>query len=601
VLIRIDRTLEHIEGGAERVGRLAIKLCHVGSTPFKGVSGKSFKARFGLEVNTPVPWVVPMDVKPRQHDGAGRAGGAVANRAMEQPSEAPPYSEWSYCHLVTEFRERGLQPAGGSKETRSKGHLTALLAEHDEAGGRMIARHHQLPPNSTPWFASVHPMVRKLHNGTDGAPSSEADVRGGGSSAGLSTTLSGSSAGGGRVRPMRTAAVVSKLGLQTSERPAADWQGLLEVASASALDAALSKPVWDLDLDPCSGDLAASALADVDECAWRRIQALLPRSRSAASLSGIRGVKSTGGAHAPKGGTVSSECFRMVCADCSGARGSAGPVGTLKQAAVELFRHQQESHFDILRARQRALLEAHQKEEARKLKHQKEEARKLKQEAKGLAEMCAGFFQRSAGPAPPASSAPAKRKKGFQDRPTGSGLVILDEEEEEEEGEEEELLHMPRKQRRALKKQKKKAAAKVSAEQAKRDRTNERVILNLMDSVIDRVDQRVLAALLPCSPASLTAAPSKELLQKEEPLPLSGKERRQAKKREKARPAPPFSVLADAVVLLKSTGSLPSRHRGLADPPKPRPKSEGACLPCGERRRSTRRHDCPAPACRGDH
>jgi hypothetical protein len=444
VLIRIDSTLEHIEGGAERVGRLAIKLCHVGSTPFKGVSDKSFKARFGLEVNTPVPWVVPMDVKPRQHDGAGRAGGAV------------------------------------------------------------------------------HPMVRKLHIGTDGAPSSEADVRGG-----------GSSAGGGRVRPMRTAAVVSKLGLQTSERPAADWQGLLEVASASALDAALSKPVWDLDLDPCSGDLAASALADVDECAWRRIQALLPRSRSAASLSGIRGVKSTGGAHAPKGGTVSSECFRMVCADCSGARGSAaGPVGTLKQAAVELFRHQQESHFDILRARQRALLEAHQKEEARKLKHQKEEARKLKQEAKGLAEMCAGFFQRSAGPAPPASSAPAKRKKGFQDRPTGSGLVILDEEEEGE-GEDEELLHMPRKQRRALKKQKKKAAAKVSAEQAKRDRTNERVILNLMDSVIDRVDQRVLAALLPCSPASLTAAPSKELLQKEEPPPLSGKERRQAKKREK--------------------------------------------------------------------
>jgi hypothetical protein len=75
MLARIDRTLERAEGGAERVGHLAVKLCHAGSAPFKCVLHRNFKVRFGLEVNNPVPWVVPMGTQPRQHDGSGGGGG----------------------------------------------------------------------------------------------------------------------------------------------------------------------------------------------------------------------------------------------------------------------------------------------------------------------------------------------------------------------------------------------------------------------------------------------------------------------------------------------------------------------------------------------
>ena len=46
MLTRIDHTLERADGGAERVGKLAIKLCHSGTAAFKKVSDKPFKARF---------------------------------------------------------------------------------------------------------------------------------------------------------------------------------------------------------------------------------------------------------------------------------------------------------------------------------------------------------------------------------------------------------------------------------------------------------------------------------------------------------------------------------------------------------------------------
>jgi hypothetical protein len=124
LLIDIDRTLEHADGGSLRLGKLANRLCHTAAAqPWKRTTDKGFKSKFGLDRNAAVPWVVPTAQRARGGHGVAAAASSHHDAHGSAAAAAPGGVEGLQASPVPthNLRKRKPSPLSNTEETRGPG------------------------------------------------------------------------------------------------------------------------------------------------------------------------------------------------------------------------------------------------------------------------------------------------------------------------------------------------------------------------------------------------------------------------------------------------------------------------------------------------